>query len=50
MYNKKKSVGILMYIHYLLHIIKNNRVKIDVTPGRLNQTSFFINRSGLFYG
>nr|APD14904.1 cytochrome c oxidase subunit II [Labidura japonica] len=25
-------------------------VKIDATPGRLNQTSFFINRSGLFYG
>lgn len=25
-------------------------VKIDATPGRLNQTSFFINRSGIFYG
>nr|AAD47002.1 cytochrome oxidase II [Anechura bipunctata] len=25
-------------------------VKVDATPGRLNQTSFFINRSGLFYG
>nr|YP_009663638.1 cytochrome c oxidase subunit II [Diorhabda carinata]QCW06683.1 cytochrome c oxidase subunit 2 [Diorhabda carinata] len=25
-------------------------VKIDGTPGRLNQTSFSINRSGLFYG
>nr|QUB01603.1 cytochrome c oxidase subunit 2 [Pheropsophus occipitalis] len=25
-------------------------VKIDATPGRLNQTNFFINRSGLFYG
>ena len=25
-------------------------VKMDVTPGRLNQTRFFINRSGLFYG
>nr|YP_009338598.1 cytochrome c oxidase subunit II [Chloronia mirifica]ANT70535.1 cytochrome c oxidase subunit II [Chloronia mirifica] len=25
-------------------------VKIDGTPGRLNQTSFFINRPGLFYG
>ena len=25
-------------------------VKMDATPGRLNQTSFFINRSGLFYG
>nr|WNU00274.1 cytochrome c oxidase subunit 2 [Psylliodes kiesenwetteri] len=25
-------------------------VKIDATPGRLNQTSFIINRSGLFFG
>jgi len=25
-------------------------VKIDATPGRLNQTNFFINRKGLFYG
>nr|ALI88218.1 cytochrome c oxidase subunit II [Dineutus emarginatus] len=25
-------------------------VKIDATPGRLNQTSFFMNRSGLFFG
>lgn len=25
-------------------------VKIDATPGRLNQTSFFINRPGLFFG
>nr|APX39695.1 cytochrome c oxidase subunit 2 [Exosoma lusitanicum] len=25
-------------------------VKIDATPGRLNQTSFSLNRSGLFYG
>lgn len=25
-------------------------VKIDATPGRLNQTSFIINRVGLFYG
>nr|AAN14994.1 cytochrome oxidase subunit II [Liriomyza sativae] len=25
-------------------------VKIDGTPGRLNQTNFFINRPGLFYG
>ena len=24
-------------------------VKMDATSGRLNQTSFFINRSGLFY-
>nr|ALO76125.1 cytochrome c oxidase subunit 2 [Scirtidae sp. GENSP02] len=25
-------------------------VKIDATPGRLNQTSFFLNRPGLFFG
>nr|UXD79079.1 cytochrome c oxidase subunit II [Stolotermes victoriensis] len=25
-------------------------IKADATPGRLNQTSFFINRPGLFYG
>ena len=25
-------------------------VKVDGTPGRLNQTNFLINRSGLFYG
>nr|AFQ62226.1 cytochrome c oxidase subunit II [Glaphyrus comosus] len=25
-------------------------VKIDATPGRLNQVSFFINRAGLFFG
>nr|ALO77614.1 cytochrome c oxidase subunit 2 [Cantharidae sp. GENSP01] len=25
-------------------------VKIDATPGRLNQSTFFMNRSGLFFG
>nr|YP_009185907.1 cytochrome c oxidase subunit II [Oxypoda acuminata]ALO70810.1 cytochrome c oxidase subunit 2 [Oxypoda acuminata] len=25
-------------------------VKIDATPGRLNQTNFFINRTGIFFG
>nr|ASM82646.1 cytochrome c oxidase subunit II [Eudohrnia metallica] len=25
-------------------------IKIDATPGRLNQTSFLMNRSGLFFG
>nr|YP_010626131.1 cytochrome c oxidase subunit II [Inocellia hainanica]WBK02955.1 cytochrome c oxidase subunit II [Inocellia hainanica] len=25
-------------------------VKIDATPGRLNQTNFFMNQSGLFFG
>jgi cytochrome c oxidase subunit 2 len=25
-------------------------IKIDATPGRINQTNFFINRNGLYYG
>ncbi|MBV8801414.1 MAG: cytochrome c oxidase subunit II [Gammaproteobacteria bacterium] len=25
-------------------------VKVDAVPGRLNQTNFFINRPGLFFG
>ena len=25
-------------------------VKVDGTPGRLNQTNFFMNRPGLFFG
>lgn len=25
-------------------------IKVDATPGRLNQTNFFINRVGLYYG
>nr|ARH53716.1 cytochrome c oxidase subunit 2 [Anthobium melanocephalum] len=25
-------------------------VKIDATPGRLNQTNFFLNRTGIFFG
>nr|AML26570.1 cytochrome c oxidase subunit II [Staphylinidae sp. BMNH 1274705] len=25
-------------------------VKIDATPGRLNQTSFYLNRTGIFFG
>jgi cytochrome c oxidase subunit 2 len=25
-------------------------IKVDATPGRLNQTNFLINRTGLFYG
>lgn len=30
--------------------IPSLRVKIDATPGRLNQISFLINRAGLFFG
>ena len=30
--------------------IPSLRIKIDATPGRLNQISFFGNRSGIFFG
>lgn len=30
--------------------IPSLRVKIDATPGRLNQVRFFINRTGIFFG
>nr|AMW68099.1 cytochrome c oxidase subunit II [Xanthostigma gobicola] len=30
--------------------VPNLGVKIDATPGRLNQTNFFINQAGLFFG
>nr|AEP27466.1 cytochrome c oxidase subunit II [Nanophyes marmoratus] len=30
--------------------IPNLGVKVDGTPGRLNQTSLFVNQTGLFYG
>lgn len=30
--------------------IPSIRVKIDATPGRLNQVRFFINRTGIFFG
>jgi len=30
--------------------IPSIRVKIDATPGRLNQIRFFINRTGIFFG
>nr|YP_009695016.1 cytochrome c oxidase subunit 2 [Abscondita terminalis]QEJ81515.1 cytochrome c oxidase subunit 2 [Abscondita terminalis]QRG30018.1 cytochrome c oxidase subunit 2 [Abscondita terminalis] len=30
--------------------IPSSSVKIDATPGRLNQTTFFMNRIGLFFG
>ncbi|KAF4529807.1 hypothetical protein B566_EDAN017993 [Ephemera danica] len=31
-------------------IFFNLGVKVDANPGRLNQTSFLMNRPGLFYG
>nr|BAB46955.1 cytochrome oxidase II [Nipponoluciola cruciata] len=30
--------------------IPSSSVKIDATPGRLNQTTFFMNRTGVFFG
>nr|YP_009695402.1 cytochrome c oxidase subunit 2 [Diaphanes mendax]QEJ81632.1 cytochrome c oxidase subunit 2 [Diaphanes mendax] len=30
--------------------IPSTGIKIDATPGRLNQTSFFFNRPGIFFG
>nr|QEM01931.1 cytochrome c oxidase subunit II [Abscondita chinensis] len=30
--------------------IPSSSIKIDATPGRLNQTTFFMNRVGLFFG
>nr|QWW91992.1 cytochrome c oxidase subunit II [Abscondita cerata] len=30
--------------------IPSSSIKIDATPGRLNQTTFFMNRIGLFFG
>ena len=31
-------------------VLHSLSVKIDAVPGRLNQTSFFIKRPGVFYG
>nr|QXM16859.1 cytochrome c oxidase subunit 2 [Neoneuromus niger] len=46
------QVRVLVTATDVLHswAIPSLGVKIDATPGRLNQTSFFINRPGLFYG
>jgi cytochrome c oxidase subunit 2 len=48
----KNQIRILVSAADVLHswTIPSLGVKIDATPGRLNQTNFFINRSGLFYG
>nr|ANJ70527.1 cytochrome c oxidase subunit 2 [Hygrotus confluens] len=46
------QIRILVTAMDVLHswTIPSLGVKIDATPGRLNQTNFFINRPGLFYG
>nr|ANJ70410.1 cytochrome c oxidase subunit 2 [Haliplus immaculatus] len=46
------QIRILVTATDVLHswTIPSLGIKIDATPGRLNQTNFFINRPGLFYG
>nr|QRV62458.1 cytochrome c oxidase subunit 2 [Hydroporus axillaris] len=46
------QIRILVSAMDVLHswTIPSLGVKIDATPGRLNQTNFFMNRPGLFYG
>nr|ACG63728.1 cytochrome oxidase subunit II [Bembidion minimum]ACG63729.1 cytochrome oxidase subunit II [Bembidion minimum]ACG63730.1 cytochrome oxidase subunit II [Bembidion minimum]ACG63731.1 cytochrome oxidase subunit II [Bembidion minimum]ACG63732.1 cytochrome oxidase subunit II [Bembidion minimum] len=46
------QIRVLVTATDVLHswAIPSMGVKIDATPGRLNQTNFFMNRSGYFYG
>lgn len=46
------QIRILVSATDVLHswTIPSLGVKIDASPGRLNQTNFFINRSGLYFG
>nr|AUO29229.1 cytochrome c oxidase subunit 2 [Enallagma cyathigerum] len=46
------QVRILVTAADVLHswTVPSLGVKVDATPGRINQTSFFMNRPGLFYG
>nr|YP_010261335.1 cytochrome c oxidase subunit II [Libellula quadrimaculata]UIB40242.1 cytochrome c oxidase subunit II [Libellula quadrimaculata] len=46
------QVRILITAADVLHswAIPSLGIKVDATPGRLNQTNFFINRPGLFFG
>nr|QNE85690.1 cytochrome c oxidase subunit II [Phaonia tuguriorum] len=46
------QIRILVTAADVLHswTIPSLGVKVDATPGRLNQTNFLINRSGLFFG
>nr|YP_009651406.1 cytochrome c oxidase subunit II [Orthetrum melania]ABA25892.1 cytochrome c oxidase subunit II [Sympetrum eroticum ardens]QDA21670.1 cytochrome c oxidase subunit 2 [Orthetrum melania] len=46
------QVRILITAADVLHswTVPSLGIKVDATPGRLNQTSFFINRPGVFFG
>jgi len=46
------QIRILITANDVLHswTIPSLGVKVDATPGRLNQTNFIINRPGLYYG
>uniref|UniRef100_P29880 Cytochrome c oxidase subunit 2 n=1 Tax=Sympetrum striolatum TaxID=6969 RepID=COX2_SYMST len=46
------QVRILITAADVLHswTVPSLGIKVDATPGRLNQTSFFINRPGIFFG
>nr|ALO77210.1 cytochrome c oxidase subunit 2 [Glaresis sp. GLA01] len=48
----KSQIRLMVTAADVLHswTIPSLSVKIDATPGRLNQTSFFMNRTGLLYG
>nr|ALO70699.1 cytochrome c oxidase subunit 2 [Medon apicalis] len=48
----KSQIRLMVTAADVLHswTIPSISVKIDATPGRLNQMSFFLNRTGIFYG
>nr|AMW67764.1 cytochrome c oxidase subunit II [Semidalis aleyrodiformis] len=48
----KSQIRILVSSLDVIHswTVPSLGVKVDATPGRLNQTNFFINRPGLYYG
>nr|ADL39807.1 cytochrome oxidase subunit 2 [Cordalia obscura] len=48
----KTQIRMLVTATDVLHswTIPSMSVKIDATPGRLNQINFFLNRTGLFFG
>nr|YP_010586201.1 cytochrome c oxidase subunit II [Goera horni]UZZ43963.1 cytochrome c oxidase subunit II [Goera horni] len=48
----KTKIRILITANDVIHswTIPSLSIKADATPGRLNQTNFFINRPGIFFG
>nr|ALO70307.1 cytochrome c oxidase subunit 2 [Astenus lyonessius] len=48
----KSQIRLVVTAADVLHswTIPSISVKIDATPGRLNQMSFYLNRTGIFYG